>query len=251
MYREVYSEILSTVITSLTLQSKISQIFITYITILLRKSSARWLPPRSAILSNRTSVLLGVIKLDACTASIRCEVPGRQSAVHHTILIRLAGVLLAQYFVPEIIENVNISVQRSPVALYTHSREFREYFRGFYVIVFIGILAQNLKYFDEFDFVNLFLSHRPLPLYLSVLINYIITYFYTNAKKQAVPFMRHLGFWSFLPLFHSFISRFKSCWTVLIVRQTSSVKLRFFLGIKKDRATGSPLLGLVICHEIA
>lgn len=76
MYREVYSEILSTVITSLTLQSKISQIFITYITILLRKSSARWLPPRSAILSNRTSVLLGVIKLDACTASIRMRSSG-------------------------------------------------------------------------------------------------------------------------------------------------------------------------------
>lgn len=74
--KRLYSEILSTVITSLTLQSKISQIFITYITILLRKSSARWLPPRSAILSNRTSVLLGVIKLDACTASIRMRSSG-------------------------------------------------------------------------------------------------------------------------------------------------------------------------------
>ena len=49
--------------------------------------------------------------------------------------------------------------------------------------------------------------------------------------------MRHLGFWSFLPLFHSFISRFKSCWTVLIVRQTSSVKLRFF-GHKKRPGNG-------------
>jgi len=37
---------------------------------------------------------------------------------------------------------------------------------------------------------------------------------------------------------------------VLIVRQTSKVKLRFF-GHEKDRATGSPLLGLVICYEIA
>lgn len=28
-------------------------------------------------------------------------------------------------------------------------------------------------------------------------------------------------------------------------------EIRLFLDIKKDRATGSPLLGLVICYEIA
>ena len=96
-------------------------------------------------------------------------------------------------------------MQRSPVALYTHSREFREYFRGFYVIVFIGILAQNLKYFDEFDFVNLFLSHRPLPLYLSILINYIIPYFYTNVKNRLYhlcdTLVSDLFFPCFIPLY--------------------------------------------------
>ena len=141
-------------------------------------------------------------------------------------------------------------MQRSPVALYTHSREFREYFRGFYVIVFIGILAQNLKYFDEFDFVNLFLSHRPLPLYLSILINYIIPYFYTNVKNRLYhlcdTLVSDLFFPCFIPLYQG---------SSPVGRCLSSDRLQVwnyaFLGIKKDRATGSPLLGLVICYEIA
>ena len=33
-----------------------------------------------------------------------------KAAVYHAILIRLAGILLAQYFVPEIIEYVNIPI---------------------------------------------------------------------------------------------------------------------------------------------
>ena len=46
-------------------------------------------------------------------------------------------------------------------------------------------------------------------------------------KEQGVQVKRHHIFERF-SRFCFLGSRFKSCWTVLIVRQTSSVKLRFF-----------------------
>ena len=50
-----------------------------------------------------------------------------------------------------------------------------------------------------------FLSHKPLPLYLSILINYIIPYFYTNVKSGLYhlcdTLVSDLFFPCFIPLY--------------------------------------------------